>query len=95
MIDYLMSAMSTKVFSVLTTVNAPYSTQLGAEDLAHALLNVETAKQFSGQVSSFLGEVSLGDQMEFAQALNIPLKKLKEFAVSFAEWSGESYQLAA
>lgn len=90
-----MATMSTHLVSVLTTVNAPYSTQLNGAELAHCLSDVELAKDYSGQVSSFLGEVPVALQTSFAEHFGIPLGALKAFAASFAMWSGETYQLAA
>ena len=83
------------MISVLTTVNAPYRKQLDGEGLAHCLSDVALAKQYSGQVSSFLGEVPIALQMSFAAEFGIALDDLKAFASSFSKWSGESYELAA
>ncbi len=94
-IPYIMHTMSKHLVSVLTTVNAPYSSQLSGAELALCLSDVETAKQFSGQVSSFLGEVPLEQQADFAMDFGIALADLKAFASSFAAWSGETYKLAA
>jgi len=87
--------MSKHLDSVLTTVNAPYSTQLNGAELAHCLSDVEFAKNYSGQVSSFLGEVPVADQVGFAAEFGIDLDALKAFASDFATWSGETYTLAA
>lgn len=86
--------MSKHLISVLTTVNAPYSKQLDGEGLAHCLSDIVLAKQYSGQVSSFLGEVPVALQASFAEEFGIPLVALKAFASSFSMWTGESYQLA-
>ena len=94
-IPYVTGTMSKQMISVLTTVNAPYSIQLDGVALAHCLVDLELAKQFSGQVSSFLGEVPLAQQMEFAAEFGITDDDLKAFAADFSNWSGESYQLAA
>jgi len=83
------------VISVLTTVNAPHSEKLGGEELAYCLSDFELAKQFSGQVSSFLGEVPVAQQLSFAAEFGIDIDDLRAFASRFAMWSGESYQLAA
>jgi hypothetical protein len=88
-----MSTMN-QYISVLTTVNAPYSTQLDGAALAHCLSDLEYAKTFSGQVSSFLGEVPVAQQVSFAAEFGIGYEALKAFASSFAMWSGETYQLA-
>ena len=87
--------MSKDLFSVLSKVNAPYSKQLSAAGLAHCLLDFELAKEYSGQVSSFFGEVPVEDQLAFAAQHEIPVASLKELASKFADWSGESYKLVA
>jgi len=87
--------MSKHLVSVLTTVNAPYSTQLNGAELAHCLSDVELAKDYSGQISSFLGEVPIAHQASFAEEFGIGLDALKAFASNFATWSGETYKLAA
>lgn len=84
-----------KHISVLTKVNAPYSAQLDGAELAHCLLDLELAKAFSGQVSSFLGEVPVDQQISFAAKFGIGYDALTAFASSFANWSGETYKLAA
>lgn len=87
--------MTTHLTTTLTTVNAPYSVQLDGQGLASCLLDIQIAKAHSGQVSAFLGEVPLQDQLEFADAYMISIEVLKSFAKSFSNWSGESYLLAA
>lgn len=87
--------MSKQLVSVLTTVNGPYSVQLDGAALAHCLMNFDAAKQHSGQVSSFLGEVPLPQQLAFAADFDIALDQLKAVAAEFSKWSGERYQLAA
>ena len=86
--------MNKHLISVLTTVNAPYSTQLDGESLARCLSDIPLAKQYSGQVSSFLGEVPVALQTSFAAEFGIAFDDLKAFASSFSMWSGESYHLA-
>ena len=90
-----MATMSKHLVSVLTTVNAPYSEQLDGAQLAYCLSDIELAKDFPGQVSSFLGEVPLAQQAGFAAEFGIELEALKAFASDFASWSGETYKLAA
>lgn len=94
-IPYVLGTMSTHLISVLTTVNAPYSNQLDGVALAHCLSDLELAKQYSGQVSSFFGEVPLAHQTEFAAEFDIALDELKALASQFSAWSGETYKLAA
>jgi hypothetical protein len=81
--------------SVLTTVNAPYSKQLDAQALAHCLKNPEAAKAAPGQMSAFFGEVAPQLQKAFADAFHISEAELAAAARTFAEFSGESYPLAA
>jgi hypothetical protein len=80
---------------VLTTVNAPYSKQLGAQELAFCLQNPAAAKNVPGHMSSFFGEVEPALQQQFADWFGIPRAKLVSTANAFAEFSGESYPLAA
>lgn len=81
--------------SVLTTVNAPYSKKLDAQALAHCLMNPEAAKAAPGQMSAFFGEVQPELQKAFASAFHISEPELIAAAKMFAEFSGESYPLAA
>jgi len=81
--------------SVLTTVNAPYSKKLNADELAFCLTHPAAAKAAPGQMSAFFGEVAPELQKAFADAFNISDEELAVAAKTFAEFSGESYPLAA
>ena len=80
---------------VLTTVNAPYSEQLDAPTLAYCLTDQTAAKAKPGHMSSFFGEVDPALQVAFAESFNISHAALVTAAKAFAEYSGESYPLAA
>jgi hypothetical protein len=80
---------------VLATVNAPYSKQLDAQELAHCLLDLAAAKAVPGHMSSFFGEVTPALQVEFAHLFNITEAELVAAAKAFAAYSGETYPLAA
>ncbi len=80
---------------VLTTINAPYSKQLDAQELAFCLLHPEAAKAVPGHMSSFFGELSPKLQIEFAYSFSITEQQLAAAAKTFAIYSGESYPLAA
>ncbi len=80
---------------VLATVNAPYSKQLDAQQLAHCLLNQAAAKAVPGHMSSFFGEVKPELQLGFASLFEISTPELVAAAKAFAMYSGESYPLAA
>lgn len=80
---------------VLATVNAPHSEQLNAEQLAHCLLDHAAARTVPGHMSSFFGEVDPALQIKFAHQFNVSDAQLAAAARAFAEYSGESYPLAA
>lgn len=81
--------------SVLTTINAPYSKKLDARALAHCLKDPAAAKAVPGHMSAFFGEVAPDLQKAFARAFQISEAELAIAAKTFAEFSGESYPLAA
>jgi hypothetical protein len=80
---------------VLATVNAPYSVQLKAHELAHCLIDQAAAEAMPGHMSSFFGEVTPALQLDFADQHGITPPELKAAAKAFGEYSGESYPLAA
>jgi hypothetical protein len=80
---------------VLTTVNAPHSEQLDAQQLAYYLKNPKAAKAVPGHMSAFFGEVDPALQVGFASLFEISEPELVAAAKSFAEYSGASYPLAA
>jgi hypothetical protein len=80
---------------ILTTVNAPHSEQLTAQELACCLLDQAAAKAVPGHMSSFFGEVHPTLQVDFANLFNISESELAAAAAAFAAYSGESYPLAA
>jgi len=80
---------------ILTTVNAPHSKQLSADELAHCLLDQAAAKAMPGHMSSFFGEVPPALQTAFAGLFDISESQLAAAAKAFAAYSGESYPLAA
>jgi len=79
---------------VLATVNAPYSTKLDAQDLAHCLLDPAAARAVPGHMSTFFGEVRPALQVGFARMFDITEPQLSAAAKAFAMYSGESYPLA-
>jgi hypothetical protein len=80
---------------VLTTVNAPYSQKLHAHPLAHCLLHADAALEAPGHMSSFFGDVKPDLQIAFAHLVNVSKEQLVASAKAFANYSGESYPLAA
>ena len=79
---------------VLTTVNAPHSEQLDAQQLAYYLKNQAAAKTVPGHMSAFFGEVKPALQVGFASLFGITEPELVAAAKAFALYSGESYPLA-
>lgn len=80
---------------VLTTVNAPHSKQLNAQELVYCLLHPAAALSVPGHMSSFFGDVKPDLQIGFAHLYNISDDQLSKAAKAFADFSGESYPLAA
>lgn len=80
---------------VLTTVNAPYSKKLAAQELVDCLLDPTAAKAACGPMSSFFGDVQPKLQIAFAEMHGISHDQLVAAAKAFAEFSGQSYPLAA
>jgi hypothetical protein len=80
---------------VLTTVNAPYTRQLTAKELAMCLLDPAAAQAVPGHMSVFFGEVTPALQIEFALLFGIGKSQLVTAATAFAAYSGENYPLAA
>lgn len=89
-----MSETARRWVSVLTTMNAPYREQLDAATLAACLSDFDLAKHHSGHISTFLGEVPVALQVEFALAHGIAPHRLASLATSFSKWSGAPYPLA-
>jgi hypothetical protein len=80
---------------VLTTVNAPHSKQLSAQDLVRCLLDPAAAKESPGHMSVFFGEVKPRLQVDFARQFDVSDQQLVAAARAFAAYSGQSYPLAA
>ena len=80
---------------VLSTINAPHSRQLGAQELARCLLDAKAARSCPGHMSAFFGEVEPALQIAFAEAFGISRPQLAAAAKVFAAYSGETYPLAA
>ncbi|MBW7972740.1 hypothetical protein HYH08_25060 [Bradyrhizobium sp. BR 10289] len=80
---------------VLATVNAPYSQKLDAQALVDCLLDPSSAKAACGPMSSFFGDVEPELQVAFAEMHGVSRDQLVAAAKAFAEFSGQSYPLAA
>jgi 2C-methyl-D-erythritol 2,4-cyclodiphosphate synthase len=80
---------------ILTTVNAPHSQKLDVHALADCLLHADAALAAPGHMSSFFGDVKPDLQIAFAHLVNVSQEQLVASAKAFANYSGESYALAA
>ena len=80
---------------VLTTVNAPYSNKLDAQELVHCLLDPASAQAACGPMSSFFGDVIPELQIAFAEMHGVSKAQLVAAAKAFAEFSGQSCTLLA
>ena len=87
--------MSATTDLVLATVNAPYVRQLNAQDLANCLKDHNAAKANPAHMSSFLGDVEPGLQIDFATQFGISKAQLAAAARAFAAYSGGTYPHAA
>jgi hypothetical protein len=79
---------------VMTTVNAPYSKKLSAQELAYYLKDSQAAKAVPGHMSSFFGDVKPDLQYGFAALFDISGAQLEEAAKAFSNYSGATYPLA-
>ena len=86
--------MKRRIF-ILTIVNAPYSTKLDAHGLVRCLLDPAAAQAACGPMSSFFGDVEPELQFAFAEMFGVDQNQLIAAARTFAEFSGQSYPLAA
>ena len=80
---------------VLTTINAPHSKQLSAEELVHCLLHPAAAQAVPGHMSAFFGDVTPELQLAFAELFGITHTQLAAAAKDFSLYSGANYPLAA
>jgi len=79
---------------ILTTINAPHSKQLNAQELVDCLLDPAAAKAVPGHMSSFFGDVTPELQLAFAELFGITQTQLVAAAKNFSNYSGASYPLA-
>lgn len=80
---------------VLCQVNAPYSRNVTAGDLAHALSSLDAAWEQIGAVYAFLTEVDADVQLAFMQAHGVDRKAAAEVADALSLRSGADLRLPA
>jgi len=86
--------MSSVATQVLTTINAPYGTDLSAHELAKLLTDVESANTFNALVFSFFSEVPPGIQREFLTEMGVDALAARKVADQFSRLSGCALPLA-
>ena len=80
---------------VLTTVNAPYGTNVSAHQLAVMLADPKSVNDFSAPVFAFFSEVPVGVQKEFLKSMGVDEMQVCKVASQFSKFSGYTLPLAA
>jgi hypothetical protein len=87
--------MSSVAFKVLSTVNAPYGTNLSAEQLASKISDFASVENFDASAFSFYSEVKAELQHQFLYEMEIDHGAASEIAKKFSQLAGYPLALAA
>ena len=87
--------MSSVAVKVLSTVNAPYGTNLSADQLAAKISDPVSVENFDPSAFSFYSEVDAGLQSSFLDEMHIDHSAASEIAQKFSALAGYSMALAA
>jgi len=87
--------MSSVAFKVLSTVNAPYGTNLSAEQLASKLSDFASVENFDASAFSFYSEVNADLQHQFLDEMEIDYGAASAIAQKFSQLAGYPLALAA
>lgn len=79
---------------VLTTVNAPYGTNVSAHELATLLIDPESATNFNALVFSIFSEVPSDIQREFLKEMGVSALAARTVADQFSRLSGFALPIA-
>ena len=71
---------------IIATINSPYKKYMGVNSIVEALKN---CKPNCTQIYSFFIDISVGDQLEFAQSKGISKHELIQTAKKISEMSGQ------
>jgi hypothetical protein len=96
--DNLFSRHETEFVSQIllaTTVNAPYGTNLSAEQLACKISSFASVENFDASAFSFYSEVNAQLQHEFLDEMEIDHQAASEIARKFSQLAGYPLALAA
>lgn len=81
--------------NIVTTVDAPYGTELTAAELARRLVDPESVSDFDPCVFAFLSEIKPALQDSFVEEMRIDRNAVREVAEGFAERCGFPLFLAS
>jgi len=90
-----MIPMSNVAIKVLSTVNAPYGTNLSAEQLASKISDFASVENFDASAFSFYSEVKADFQRQFLDEMEIDHGAASEIAQKFSHLAGYHPALAA
>jgi hypothetical protein len=85
-------AMSSVTIKVLSTVNAPYGTNLSAEQLASKISDFASVENFDASAFSFYSELKADLQHQFLDEMEIDHSTASGIAKKFSQLAG--YRLA-
>ncbi len=87
--------MSSVAMKILSTVNAPYGTNLSAEQLAAKISDPASVENFDPSAFSFYSEVDENLQNSFLDEMHIDHSAASDIARKFSALAGYSMALAA
>ena len=91
----MVMSMSSVAFKVLSTVNAPYGTNLSAEQLASKISDIASVENYDASAFSFYSEVNADLQHQFLDEMEIDHTAAAKIAQEFSQLAGYPLALAA
>ena len=89
----VVNTMSSVAIKVLATVNAPYGTNLSAEQLASKISDISSVENFDASAFSFYSDVKADLQQQFLVEMKIDLGAASQIAQEFSQLAGYSLAL--
>lgn len=87
--------LSSIAVKVLSTVNAPYGTNLAPEELAALISDPDSAATSNASAFAFFSEVSEDLQIAFLEEMELDCHAVGRVAASFSDLSGYPLPLAS
>lgn len=87
--------MASVSIAVLSTVNAPYGTNLSAEQLALKISDPDSVANFDASAFSFYSEVDVDLQYQFLDEMGVDHSVALQIAQGYSDLAGYSLALAA